>query len=69
MFETTSRSRNSVGPRISTAISSSAARPMLRFDRILIPLSTPLAADRVASAVTTSTMMTCTIVEFGRTPR
>ena len=69
MFETTSRSRNRVGPRISTVISSSAASAMFMLDSSLMPLSTPLAADRVARPVTTTMMMTCTGVEFGSTPR
>ncbi len=59
---TKSLSRKTVGPSARTASISVAARPMLMFDRYLMPLSTPVATDTVARAViarisTTSTRL------------
>ena len=60
---TKSLSRKTVGPRASTASSRVAARPMLMFDRYLMPFSTPVATDTVASRVMATISTTSTRLE------
>ena len=60
------RSRYSVGPATSTKTNSSTAATMLRFDRRLMPLSSPRATDTHAMSDTMMMSSTWTLTDSSK---